>query len=54
MDEFISRANINRFQMQLLESSDEVQKATLRTLMNEEKQRHRDILADRLESLRSG
>ncbi len=48
MDEFTARANINGFQMKLLDSSDEVQKATLREMLSEEKQRLHDILAKRL------
>ena len=43
MRQFTARANISSFKAQLLTSSDEVQKATLRKLLGEERQ----LLADR-------
>lgn len=43
---FIARSNIKRFQEQLLASSDEIQKATLRQLLSDERQRLDLLLAD--------
>ena len=47
MSEYTARANIRNFKAQLLTSSDEVQKATLRNLLREEMQLLTEILADR-------
>jgi hypothetical protein len=44
MDELIARMNISRFRAQLEISSDEVQKATLRKLLNGEEQHLSAIL----------
>jgi len=45
MDEFIARANIDRFRAQLEASSDATQTATLRHLLKKEEQHLSDILA---------
>jgi len=47
LSEFTARLNISNFKAQLLTSSDEVQKATLRQLLIDEEQVLRDILAKR-------
>jgi len=47
LSEFTARLNISNFKAQLLTSTDEVQKATLRELLSEEEQLLRDILAKR-------
>ena len=47
MSEFTARANIKNFLAQLLTSRDEVQKATLRELLREERQLLAELLADR-------
>jgi hypothetical protein len=47
MSEFTARANIKNFKAQLLTSSDEVQKATLRELLTEERHLLADLLASR-------
>jgi hypothetical protein len=47
MSEYTARANIKNFKAQLLTSSDEVQKATLRNLLREEMQLLTELVADR-------
>jgi hypothetical protein len=47
MTEFTARANIKNFKAQLLTSSDEVQKATLRELLSEERQLLAELVAAR-------
>lgn len=47
MSEYTARANIKRFQEQLLTSTDEAQKATLRKLLSEERLLLAKFLADR-------
>ena len=46
MSEFTARANIKNFKEQLLTSSDEVQKATLRKLLTEEVALLAELVAD--------
>lgn len=43
MEEFIARANIRRFEAQLESSTDEVQKAEVRLLLEAERQRLHEI-----------
>ena len=45
MSEFTARLNIENFKAQLLVSTDEVQKATLRKLLREERQYLNGIMA---------
>lgn len=47
MSEFTARLNIKNFKTQLLTSSNEVQKATLRDLLSEEEKVLCDLLAKR-------
>ena len=47
MSEYTARTNIKNFKAQLLTSSDEVQKATLRNLLREEMQLLTELVADR-------
>ena len=47
MSEFTARLNINNFKAELLTSTDDGQKATLRKLLSEEKRRLTDIMAKR-------
>lgn len=47
MSEFTARANIQNFEAKLLTSSDEVQKATLRKLLSDERLVLAQLLGDR-------
>ena len=46
MSEYTSRANIKNFKAQLLTSRNEIQKATLRQLLRDERRILADLLAD--------
>ena len=46
MSEYTSRANIKNFKAQLLTSRNEIQKATLRQLLTDERRILADLLAD--------
>ena len=51
MSEFTARLNIENFKAQLLTSTDEIQKITLRKLLKEEKQHLNDMMMAKRDGL---